>query len=65
MTPDELLAWRRRLGVTQREAAALLRTPVSSYRKWEQGQKHCSCPGLLHIATQAALAGAELRALVK
>ena len=37
MTADDLLTWRIRLGLIQREAAAELKTPLSSYRKWEQG----------------------------
>ena len=37
MTADDLLTWRIRLGLIQREAAAELKTPISSYRKWEQG----------------------------
>ena len=38
MTADDLLTWRIRLGLIQREAAAELKTPISTYRHWEQGE---------------------------
>jgi len=38
LTADDLLTWRIRLGLIQREAAAELKTPISTYRHWEQGE---------------------------
>lgn len=51
MTADELCAWAFRMGLSQKEAADLLRTPFETYRKWESG-RGCSCPGLLALATE-------------
>jgi DNA-binding transcriptional regulator YiaG len=33
-----LVAWRKRLGMSQPEAAAALLTPQATYKNWEQGR---------------------------
>jgi DNA-binding transcriptional regulator YiaG len=38
VTADELSAWRKRMGLTQEQAAKALNTPVGTYRGWEQGR---------------------------
>jgi len=35
--PAVLKAWRARKGLTQKEAAEFLKTPLVTFRKWEQG----------------------------
>lgn len=37
MTPDQLRAWRKRLGLKQREAAEALGVHRNTYMHWEQG----------------------------
>ena len=47
MTDAEILrAWRRRNALTQAEAAALLRTPYYTYRRWEAGREPPACLSL-------------------
>ena len=53
MTAQELKDWRLSLGLTKAEAAAMLRTPIETYRRWESGEKHCAAPGPLEIAMAA------------
>lgn len=36
--PDKLRAWRRAQGLSQLEAAARLKLPVGTLRRWEQGR---------------------------
>ena len=38
MIPADLKAWRQRHGYDQPAAAAALRTPLGTYRNWEQGR---------------------------
>ncbi len=38
-TPDALIAWRKRLGLSQPEAAARLSLPVGTYRGYEQDRR--------------------------
>ena len=48
MTADDLLTWRIRLGLIQRDAAAELKTPISTYRHWECGE--VSMPAAIELA---------------
>jgi DNA-binding transcriptional regulator YiaG len=45
----ELRLWRWRMGWTQVEAAAMLRVPYQSYRRWEEGRAP-EQPGLILLA---------------
>jgi transcriptional regulator with XRE-family HTH domain len=45
----ELRLWRRRMGWTQAEAAAMLRVSYQSYRRWEEGRAP-EQPGLILLA---------------
>lgn len=38
LTPDELRAWRRRRGITQREAAAITGYATETWKSYEQGR---------------------------
>jgi DNA-binding transcriptional regulator YiaG len=38
MTPDELKAWRKRLGLTQKKAAEALGVNLATLAKWETGR---------------------------
>jgi len=38
LTADEILAWRRGMGLTEPAAAKLIGHPPSSYRQWEDGK---------------------------
>lgn len=49
MTGDMLRAWREQLGWTQEDAAERLKTPVGTYRRWEQGSRRV--PGIAEVAT--------------
>lgn len=42
--PERLLINRRRLGLTQAEAARMHGVPVSRYNKWEKGHLEDGCP---------------------
>ena len=50
MQSEELKAWREALGLTQAALAQALSTPLSTYRKWEQGTRRI--PGVLPLALQ-------------
>lgn len=53
MTPNlraRLLAVRQHLGVEQKEMAALLLTPLSTYKQWEQGARRT--PGVAVVAAE-------------
>lgn len=50
MTPADLIAWRNRLGLSQCEAARLLKTPLDTYQNWEQGRSRI--PGVVGVATK-------------
>lgn len=39
MTPDNLKAWRARLGLGEAGMSAYLGVPVTTYRKWENGTR--------------------------
>lgn len=50
----ELNEWQARLGLNDRDAAALLHTPYNTYRYWVSGRRTQRIPwGLLTIATAA------------
>jgi DNA-binding transcriptional regulator YiaG len=38
VTADELRDWRKRMGLTQGQAATALNTPLGTYQGWEQGR---------------------------
>jgi len=44
MTPDEIRAWRRRLGLNQRQAAEALDVTDRAIRQWERGDTVPSKP---------------------
>jgi transcriptional regulator with XRE-family HTH domain len=46
MTPDEFRDWRKRLGLTQDEAAAELRVTERAVRRYEKGERKIS----VHVA---------------
>ena len=48
MTADELKVAQEKLGYTDEEMARQLNTPVSTYRKWKQGQRRV--PGIVEVA---------------
>ena len=48
MTNRELRAWRKSRALTQRQAAALLRTPHTTFRNWEAGRS--KVPGVVSVA---------------
>lgn len=49
MTCAELRDWRRRLGLTQAEAAAVLHTPMRTYQSWEGATQP---PGVAEVACE-------------
>lgn len=59
MTASDLLAWRKRLGLTQDEASAMLNTPLPTYRNWEQGKRRV--PGVVMVATRLIKEGVTCR----
>jgi len=50
MIGSDLKAWRQRLGLSQPRAAELLKTPVATYRGWEQDRR--SIPGVVAAAVE-------------
>ena len=38
ITPENLLSWRKRLGVTQSQAALMLGVTALTYGRWERGE---------------------------
>lgn len=54
-TPNELRAWRARLGGTQREAAARLLVSERTYQNWEAGNR--TPPASIRLAMGAVLYG--------
>ena len=50
MSGMELKAWRKRLGLTQREAAAMLGVSAFTLSAWEIGRFRIKQPGLLALA---------------
>ena len=54
MTPSELKAARRELGLNQSDLAKRLRTSRSGYVKWERGERPIT--GLLETAIELLLA---------
>lgn len=67
MNSDELKAERIKRGMTQEEMAQLLEMPVSTYRKWEQGERKKPIPPTiadrLNPANQLVLSGLTLQDL--
>jgi hypothetical protein len=58
-TPEEVLAARLELGLTQTQAAALVRSPMRSWRAWEapegsEGQRYMH-PGLWELFQMKAV----------
>jgi transcriptional regulator with XRE-family HTH domain len=51
MTGDDLILWRKKLGLTQRELAQSLRVDVMSISRWERGAR--GIPALLPLALEA------------
>lgn len=60
MRAAELLAWRERLGLTQAGAAEALKTPLGTYRHWEQGARRV--PGVAEVACNLLERERSLRA---
>ncbi len=52
---DRLLAVRRRLGVTQEEAAKLASVDEESFRRWELGKRNPSPASLMRIEEFVAM----------
>ena len=50
MTPADFRNWRKRLGLTQAGAAALLDISVETVRAWEYGKRQISLPTVLQLA---------------
>ena len=50
MSSAQLHEWRKRLGLTQAEAAKLMETPLGTYRRWEQGTRRL--PGIVAVVTR-------------
>ena len=48
VTPEELAAWQKSLGVGRPQAARLLRTPYTTYVDWSDGKK--TPPACLSLA---------------
>jgi DNA-binding transcriptional regulator YiaG len=57
MTPDELRARRKRLGLSQPETARALQVPLGTLRNWEQG--HRRIPDVVDVALEAVERRAE------
>lgn len=53
MTPDELRAARKQLGLTQAQLAAELGVHQSTYAKWEAGTFRIAHPEILKLALNA------------
>ena len=51
MTSQQLANWRHAHNLTQPQLAALLDTPLKTYRNWEQGVRRV--PGVLAVALQS------------
>lgn len=58
MTPEALLAWRKRLGLTQAEAAQRLGCGLRSIQKWEAGKG--PVPHYIALATAAVTKGLKV-----
>ena len=50
MTNDQLKQRRQELGLSQPQMARELNTPLSTYRKWEQGARRV--PGIVVVAIE-------------
>lgn len=50
MTAQEFRDWRKRLGLTQAGAAAVLGLSVETVRAWEYGKRRVSMPRVLGLA---------------
>ncbi|GFO67909.1 hypothetical protein GMLC_14880 [Geomonas limicola] len=50
MTPEQLKASRRQLGLNQAEMAQQLRTPYRTYQDWERGTRRI--PGVCEVAVE-------------
>jgi transcriptional regulator with XRE-family HTH domain len=58
MTPAALLAWRKRLGLSQAEAARILGCGHRTYQRWEAGPAFVPrCIELACAAVEAGLCG--------
>lgn len=44
MTPETFIAWRKAMGLSQREAAALLRVSKTTIEYWEAGTRRDGKP---------------------
>jgi transcriptional regulator with XRE-family HTH domain len=53
MTGAKLKAWRRKVGVTQRQLAALLDVPALTISAWETGRIEIKRPVMLALACRA------------
>ena len=54
MTPDDLQTWRKRLKLSQPEAAQALNVPIGTYRQWEHGRRRL--PHFIELALKDARA---------
>jgi transcriptional regulator with XRE-family HTH domain len=52
VTPADLLAFRRALGLTQRELAERLGVPQATIWRWESGQHPIQHPTILRLALE-------------
>jgi len=50
MTPDDLKQWRTSRGLSQVDAAKLLRTPLGTIRRWEAGANRI--PGIVGLTIE-------------
>ena len=48
--PPDLIAWRKRTGLTQPEAARAFGAPLVTYRSWERGRRRPSGVSLHALA---------------
>lgn len=64
MTPDELRAARKQLGLTQAQLAAELGVHQSTYAKWEAGTFRIAHPEILKLALESLAIRAVAEAML-
>jgi len=55
MTDRQLIRLRESAGMSQKELAELINTPLQTYKSWEQKKR--SIPGIVRVAVMAVLFG--------
>jgi transcriptional regulator with XRE-family HTH domain len=53
LTGPDLLAWRARVGWSQKRLADALRVPVNTVARWERGEMRVQHPTILRLALWA------------